>query len=358
MFFTKELVLTYAILSISTVGLVVGFKIAPQHLLNSTGIKARGGATTIVSATANSNMELKNKKVLVTGAAGKTGSLVFQKLLESNHEGLHPYGLVRTMNSSKKLISKLLKENSNIFDKYSDGDKKKGQENVIVGDVTNFSNSEIQNKMEGIDAVILCTSATPKINYFSLAKILFNKVILRKKEPGRPTFTFPNGIPEIVDWEGARNQIDFAIKNNVKQFVFVSSMGGTQPDNFLNSIGKKEDGSGGDILLWKRKAEEYLIQECQKSSSGMTYTIIHPGGLTDKPGNTNEIILDVDDVLLQRKTRSIPRADVADLCIAAIGNPKAMNKSFDCITDGEKETPEGNNFLNVFDSLGSKTCKY
>ena len=75
-------------------------------------------------------------------------------------------------------------------------------------------------------------------------KILFKKVILRKKEPGRPTFTFPNGIPEIVDYQGARNQIDFAVKNNVKQFVFVSSMGGTQPDNFLNSIGFSWKGLG------------------------------------------------------------------------------------------------------------------
>lgn len=361
MFFTKELVLTYAILSFSTIGLVVGFKVLPQTLLNSTGVKARGGnrdPNIVANANANSNMDLKNKKILVTGAGGKTGSLVFQKLLESNHEGLQPFGLVRTMTSSKKLISKLLKQNSNIFDEDGGNGSKTSKENVIVGDVTNLSDSDLQSKMEGIDAVILCTSATPKINYLSLAKLLFKKVILRKKEPGRPTFTFPNGIPEIVDYQGARNQIDFAVKNNVKQFVFVSSMGGTQPDNFLNSIGKKEDGSGGDILLWKRKAEEYLIEQCQKSSSGMTYTIIHPGGLTDKPGNTNEIILDVDDVLLQRKSRSIPRADVADLCIAAIGNPKAMNKSFDCITDSEKETPGGNDFLKVFDSLGSKTCKY
>tara|TARA_B100000524_G_C23513485_1_gene321436 strand:- start:10 stop:198 length:189 start_codon:yes stop_codon:yes gene_type:complete len=55
-------------------------------------------------------------------------------------------------------------------------------------------------------------------------------------------------------------------------------MGGTQADNFLNTIGLKEDGTGGQILMWKRKAEEYLI------ASGITYTILHPGGLLDKPG--------------------------------------------------------------------------
>lgn len=38
----------------------------------------------------------------------------------------------------------------------------------------------------------------------------------------------------------------------MKHFVFVGSMGGTQPENFLNTIGKKPDGTGGDILIWKR----------------------------------------------------------------------------------------------------------
>jgi len=44
-------------------------------------------------------------------------------------------------------------------------------------------------------------------------------------------------------------------------YLHKSSMGGTDPDNFLNSIGKNSDGSGdGDILLWKRKAERYLAE--------------------------------------------------------------------------------------------------
>jgi len=38
-------------------------------------------------------------------------------------------------------------------------------------------------------------------------------------------------------------------------------MGGTDPSNFLNTIGKNKDGTGnGDILIWKRKAEKYLIK--------------------------------------------------------------------------------------------------
>lgn len=70
----------------------------------------------------------------------------------------------------------------------------------------------------------------------------------------------------------------------VKHFVFVSSMGGTQPENFLNTIGRRADGSGGDILLWKRKAERYLME------SGLDYTIVHPGGLVDEPDSKRELL--------------------------------------------------------------------
>ena len=37
-------------------------------------------------------------------------------------------------------------------------------------------------------------------------------------------------------------------------------MGGTDPDDFLNTLGKDKKGNGnGDILVWKRKAEKYLV---------------------------------------------------------------------------------------------------
>ena len=72
-----------------------------------------------------------------------------------------------------------------------------------------------------------------------------------------------------MDWEGQKRQIDAAKAAGVKQVVLVSSMGITQKENRLNTLGN------GNILVWKRKAEEYLI------ASGLPYTIIHPGGLSD-----------------------------------------------------------------------------
>lgn len=103
-------------------------------------------------------------------------------------------------------------------------------------------------------------------------------------------------------------------------------MGGTDPTNFLNSMGKTKDGSGnGDILLWKRKGEKYLVD------SGLRYTIIHPSRLVDTPGSIDNIRFDTDDKLLENKKRSIAREDVANLCCAALTVAKDRSVSFDVI---------------------------
>jgi uncharacterized protein YbjT (DUF2867 family) len=113
-------------------------------------------------------------------------------------------------------------------------------------------------------------------------------------------------------------------------------MGGTDPGNFLNSVGKNRDGSGnGDILLWKRKAEKYLVE------SGLDYTIIHPGGLIDTPPGQEDFVLDVDDKLIQREKRSISRADVAALCVSALTVARGKKVSLDAITEqGDVRSPD------------------
>lgn len=73
-----------------------------------------------------------------------------------------------------------------------------------------------------------------------------------------------------MDWLGQKAQIDAAKAAGVKRVVLISSMGGTDRQNPLNAFGN------GKILVFKRRAEEYLI------ASGLEYCIIHPGGLTDE----------------------------------------------------------------------------
>ena len=209
-------------------------------------------------------------KVVVTGAAGRTGGLVLEKLIQSSL--YDPVAVVRTEKSAQALRKKI-------------GNKC----DVVVADVTDVSC--LTSAFTGCKKLVMCTSAVPKIKILSILKVFILKLF---QQTSRPEFYFlPNGEPYSVDWLGAKNQIDAAKAAKIEQFVFVSSMGGTQPENFLNTIGRVEgDELSGNILLWKRKAEEYLIK------SGVPYTIIHPGGLIDKPGGEREVLLGADDKFL------------------------------------------------------------
>lgn len=115
--------------------------------------------------------------------------------------------------------------------------------------------------------MIICTSAVPRISRLSLAGAVLKAPwnLIRRKPPvdfRKLQFKWKHGgYPEIVDYQGQIAQIELAKKLGMSKVVIVSSMGGTNPDNFLNKVGKNKDGSGnGDILLWKRKAEIYLVE--------------------------------------------------------------------------------------------------
>ena len=122
-------------------------------------------------------------------------------------------------------------------------------------------------------------------------------------------------------------------------------MGGTQRDNFLNTIGD------GDILVWKRRAEVYLI------NTGLNYTIIHPGGLKDDEGGQRELVLDVNDNLISTKSkyRSIPRADVAELCVQclSLGDRRSIDIVAKDVGDGSVTT----DFAALLEEM-SANCKY
>lgn len=194
------------------------------------------------------------KHVLVTGAAGKTGRLVWKKLKED--ERYEPKALVRTERSAKALVH--------------DGYIHCPLEDVVVSDITSptfLTDDAFLRGLHSIDAMIICTSAVPRISRRSLFGALLKapiNVLRRKKAIDFRSLRFcwkHDGYPEKVDYYGQLAQFQLAKKLNVKQVIVISSMGGTNPDNFLNRVGKNHDGTGnGDILLWKRKAEMALIE--------------------------------------------------------------------------------------------------
>lgn len=247
------------------------------------------------------------KKILVTGATGKTGSLVIEKLKQLKDEFI-VIGLAR---SPQKLQEKF--GNTDGFH---------------VGDITNPET--LSTPLSGCQGLVILTSAKP--------------IMKGQPAPGeRPEFEFaPGGMPEAVDWLGQKNQIDTAKAAGVEHIVLVGSMGSTDPNHYLNSIGN------GNILVWKRKAEEYLID------SGVDYTIINPGGLLDEPGGKRELIAGKGDRLLfsppEEIPPSIPRADVAEVVVQALRIAAARNKAFDLISfpESHPNSQVTTDFTNLF----------
>ena len=288
-------------------------------------------------------------KVAVTGAGGRTGSLVIKRLAESDSFA-SPKGLVRSTKSADKLRKSL-------------GDL---PVELVQGDVSD--ESALADLCDGCDALVILTSAVPKPRLASIALALVSK-LLPFTENRRPQFFFPeNGSPELVDWLGQKAQIDAALRGGVGKVVLVSSMGGTQIDNFLNTMGAGGEVGEANILLWKRKAEMYLIEKCAETKRGSetsreaSFVIVHPGGLLDKPGGERELLVGVDDALLAGDRRSVPRADVAEMVVKALETDAIANVSFDLASrePGEGGAPPESreDFSRLVASLDGVTADY
>jgi uncharacterized protein YbjT (DUF2867 family) len=233
-------------------------------------------------------------KVLVTGATGRTGALVMEKL-RFLPDTFEPIGLARSPDR--------------VAEKFG------STEGFIIGDITNFS--DIETAIAGCEKLVILTSAVPQLK-------------APPQQGQKPEFEFePGGMPETVDWLGQKNQIDAAKQAGVQHIVLVGSMGGTNSNHPLNSLGN------GKILIWKRQAEQYLID------SGIKYTIIRAGGLLDQPGGQRELIVGKDDNFLTAPPNgiptNIPRADVAELVVQALIQPQAIDKAFDVIAKPEDD---------------------
>lgn len=109
------------------------------------------------------------------------------------------------------------------------------------------------------------------------------------------------------DYLGNKHLIDAAKNAGIQRFILVSSLGaGATKDAIPAQIYQ----SLAAIIAEKERAENYLI------ASGLTYTIIRPGGLKSEPAIGNGILTTATNV-----AGSIHRADVARLvCKCLTGN--------------------------------------
>jgi uncharacterized protein YbjT (DUF2867 family) len=98
----------------------------------------------------------------------------------------------------------------------------------------------------------------------------------------------------------------------VARYVMVSAIGAGRPDEWSEEMRPYYEAKAG--------ADERLME------SGLDYTIVRPGGLTDEPG-TGLVTVATD---LERG--SIPREDVAAVLYAVLETPSSIGKTFELIS--------------------------
>jgi uncharacterized protein YbjT (DUF2867 family) len=125
------------------------------------------------------------------------------------------------------------------------------------------------------------------------------------------------GDPEEVDYLGVRNLVVAANAAKIEHFVLVSSIGVTDANHPLNRF--------RNVMSWKLRGENEL------RDSGLSYTVIRPGGLTDEPGGRKGVRFAQGDTITGRVTR----ADVATACIQALMQPAARDTTFEMVNTEE-----------------------
>jgi uncharacterized protein YbjT (DUF2867 family) len=115
-----------------------------------------------------------------------------------------------------------------------------------------------------------------------------------------------------VDYEAAVKLIDAG----VRRYVMVSAISAGRPQEWSEPMRPYYEA--------KANADERL------AASGLDYTIVRPGGLTDGPG-TGRVTVGTE---LERG--SIPRDDVAAVLLAVLETPSSIGKTFELVSG---ETP-------------------
>ena len=124
----------------------------------------------------------------------------------------------------------------------------------------------------------------------------------------------PGSGPErkqTVDYGGAVKLIDAARKNGIGRYVIVSSIRADRPEEWSDEMRPYFEAKAG--------ADARLVE------SGLDYTIVRPGYLTDDPG-TGRVAVGT-----QLEAGEIPRDDVAAALVAVLETPSSVGKTFELV---------------------------
>lgn len=217
--------------------------------------------------------------ILVAGATGGVGQILTKKLVDRGFT-------VKALSRSKEKSVEVLGTASNL--------------EHLEGDI--IEKHTLASVLEDVSAVCCCTGTTA----FPTLRWLGNN------DPEKNSYVGTKNLVEVAVEEGKKRGKDLS------RFVFVSSAGVKRydqgpPYSILNAFG---------VLVAKEKAEDFIM------ASGIPYTIVRPGRLTDAPytsydlntlikgesGTRKEVNLSLDEEL----DGETSRAAVAESCLQSL----------------------------------------
>jgi uncharacterized protein YbjT (DUF2867 family) len=152
----------------------------------------------------------------------------------------------------------------------------------IVLDIENVD--DISDALAGADAVVFAAGAGPGSG------------------PARK---------RTVDYGGAVKLADAARSQEVSRYVMVSSIGSNRPGTWSDQMRPYQEA--------KAEADQYLIE------SGLGYTILRPGRLTDDPGTG------IVEIAEEVEYASVTRDDVAAVIAECLVADNTIGKAFDLV---------------------------
>jgi uncharacterized protein YbjT (DUF2867 family) len=117
-----------------------------------------------------------------------------------------------------------------------------------------------------------------------------------------------------VDYGGAVKLVQAALVQDIRRYLIVSAMGTNHPESWSDEMRP----------YYEAKAEaDKIVME-----SGLDYTVVRPGGLTDDPGTGTVQVAD------QLDTGQVTRDDVAAVIAECLVADNTIGKAFDLLNDG------------------------
>jgi uncharacterized protein YbjT (DUF2867 family) len=212
----------------------------------------------------------------VAGAAGRTGRLV---VADARAAGLYVRGLTRAPANEQQL-------------------RGLGVDEVVVGDLLDPQTAA--RAATGMDAVVSTVGATDR-------------------EPGRERI-FTVGVTQLIDAVRA---------DDAAHLVLLTSLG---VGRSAAAVQPAFRASRGPILAAMARAEAHL------RGSGLPYTIVRPGRLTDEDA-THDVLVGEGGTAIGSGT--ISRADVARLLVAALLTPEAQGRTFEILSRADARAMPG-----------------